>query len=91
MQSSIGDVIPVEMKDSKDGSYSASFVTNHVGELRLLVTINKHQVKKNPYLVNVHRNYRVIDKPNKIVCGEGLRLPWALHLERMEYGLLEMI
>jgi len=34
-------VIPVEMKDNKDGSYSASSVANHVGELRLSATINK--------------------------------------------------
>jgi len=74
-QSSRGDVIPVEIKDNKDGSYSASFVANHVGELRLSVTIKKQHIKGSPYLVNVHRNYYVLDKPNKIVDGGGLQLP----------------
>ena len=77
-ESSRGDVIPVEMKDNKDGSYSASFIANHVGELRLSVTINKRHIKGSPYLVNVHRNYRVMDKPNKIVDGGGLKLPWGI-------------
>ncbi|XP_065915552.1 E3 ubiquitin-protein ligase TRIM71-like [Dysidea avara] len=68
------------MKDNKDGSYSASFIANHVGELRLSVTINKQHIKGSPYLVNVHRNYRPINyramgKPNKIVDGGGLKLP----------------
>ena len=74
-QSSRGEVIPVEMKDNKDGSYSASFIANHVGELRLSVTINKQHIKGSPYLVNVHRNYRAMDKSNKIVDGGGLKHP----------------
>ena len=74
-QSSRGDVIAVEMKDNKDGSYSASLIANHVGELRLSVTINKQHIKGSPYLVNVHRNYRAMDKPNKIVDGGGLKQP----------------
>ncbi|XP_065916038.1 tripartite motif-containing protein 2-like [Dysidea avara] len=74
-QSIRGDVIPVEMKDNKDGSYSASFIANHVGEIRLSVIINKQHIKGSPYLVNVHRNYRAMDKPNKIVDGGGLKHP----------------
>ncbi|XP_065916064.1 tripartite motif-containing protein 2-like [Dysidea avara] len=74
-QSSRGDVIPVETKDNKDGSYSASFIANHVGDLRLSVTINKQHIKGSPYLVNVHRNYRAMDKPNKIVDEGGLKHP----------------
>ena len=74
-ESSRGELIPVEIKDNKDGSYSASFVANHVGELRLSVTINKQHIKGSPYLVNVHRNYCVLDKPNKIVDGGGLKQP----------------
>ena len=41
--------------------------------------------------MNEQRNYCVIDKLNKFVCGEGPRLSLVLHLERMEYGLLEII
>ena len=77
-ESSKGEVIPVEIKDNKDGSYSASFVANHVGELRLSVTINKQHIKGSPYLVNVHRNYHTLDKPNKIVDEGGLKQPWGI-------------
>ena len=43
VQSSKGDVVPVEVKDNNDGSYSASFVTKQVGEAKLSVTIEgKH-------------------------------------------------
>jgi len=38
-QLSRGDITPVEVKDNKDGSYSASFVANQVGEITLSVTI----------------------------------------------------
>lgn len=65
-------MIPVEMKDNKDGSYSATFVAKHMGELRLSVTINKQNIKGSPYLVNVHRNYCSLDKPSNVI---GMKLP----------------
>jgi len=72
VESSRGEVIPVEMKDNKDGSYSATFVAKHMGELRLSVTINKQNIKGSPYLVNVHRNYCSLDKPSNVI---GMKLP----------------
>ena len=44
-QSSSGDITPVKVKDNKDGSYSASFVANQVGEVKLLVTIIGQHIK----------------------------------------------
>ena len=70
-QSSRGDVTPVEVKDNKDGSYSASFVANQVGEVKLSVTIKGQQIKGSPFNVKVHAKYTTIDKPSKVVNGGG--------------------
>ena len=72
-QSSRGDVTPVEVKDNKDGSYSASFVANQVGEVKLSVTIKGQQIKGSPFNVKVQAKYITIDKPSKIV-NEGGRI-----------------
>ena len=75
-QSSRGDVTPVEVKDNKDGSYSASFVANQVGEVKLSVTIKGEQIKGSPFNVKVHRNYTTIGK----VVDEGRKMgaPWGI-------------
>ena len=67
VQSSTGDVAPVEVKDNNDGSYSASFVTKHVGEVKLSVTIEGQHIKGSPYSIMVHRDYRSVDEPIKVV------------------------
>ena len=72
-QSSRGDVTPVEVKDNKDGSYSASFVANQVGEVKLSVTIKGQQIKGSPFNVKVRGKYTTIDKPSKVV-NEGGRM-----------------
>ena len=78
-QSSRGDITPVEVKDNKDGSYSASFVANQVGEVKLSVTIKGQQIKGSPFSVKVHGKYNTIDKPSKVV-NEGRRMgePWGI-------------
>ena len=71
-QPSRGDITPVEIKDNKDGSYSASFVANQIGEVKLLVIIKGQQIKGSPFNVKVHRKYTAI-KPSKVV-DEGGRM-----------------
>ena len=66
-----GDVIPVEVKDNKDGSYSASFVANEVGEVKLSVTIKGQQIKGSPFNVKVHGKYNTIDKSTKVITNDG--------------------
>ena len=82
-QSSRGDVTPVEIKDNKDGSYSASFVANQVGEVKLSVAIKGQQIKGSPFNVKVHGKYTTIDKPSKVV-NEGLRMgrPYGIAFDR---------
>ena len=72
-QSSRGDVTAVEVVDNKDGSYSASFVANQVGEVKLSISIKGQQIKGSPFNVKVHGKYTTIDKPSKVV-NEGERM-----------------
>ena len=72
-------ITPVEVKDNKDGSYSASFVANEVGEVKLSVTIKEQQIKDSPFNVKVRRNYATIDKPSKVVNpDEKMGQPWGI-------------
>ena len=82
-QSSRGDVTPVEVKDNKDGSYSASFVANQGGEVKLLATIKGHQIKGSPFSVKVQAKYSKVCKPSKII-NEGGRMgqPWGIAFGR---------
>ena len=78
-----GDVVPVEVKDNKDGSYSASFVTEQVGEAKLSVTIEGEHIKGSPYSVMVYQDYKSIDKSIKIVnSGGNMGYPWAIAFGR---------
>ena len=90
-QSSSGDVTPVEIKDNKDGSYSASFVANQIGEVKLSVTIKGQQIKGSPFNVKVHGKYTTIDKPSKVV-NEGGRMgkPYGITFGRDGmYGVVD--
>ena len=82
-QSSHGDVTPVEVKDNKDGSYSASFVANQIGEIKLSVTIKGQEIKGSPFSVKVQGEYTTIDKPRKVV-NDGGRIgePWGIAFSR---------
>ena len=83
VQSSRGEVIPVEVKDNNDGSYSASFVTKHVGEVKLSVTIEGQHIKGSPYSIMVCRDYKSVDKPIKVVNdGGNMGYPWAIAFGR---------
>ena len=82
-QSSRGDITPVVVKDNKDGSYSASFVANQVGEVKLSVTIKGQQIKGSPFNVKVRRNYTTIDKPSKVVNpDEKMGQPFGIAFSR---------
>ena len=83
VQSSRGEVVPVEVKDNNDESYSVSFVTKHVGELKLSVTIKGQHIKGSPYSVMVCQDYRSVDKPFKVINdGGNMGSPWAIAFGR---------
>ena len=89
LQSSRG-VVPVEVEDKEDGSYSASFVTEQVGEAKLSVTIEGEHIKgsRRPYNVMVGRDYKNIDKPIKVINDGGNMgsVHGLLHSIGMVYG-----
>ena len=70
VQPRTGDVITVPIKDNQDGSYTASFLANQTGEVKLLITINGKHIKGSPYSVQT-RQYSAINKPSKIVNDGG--------------------
>ena len=79
VQPNRGDVVPVEVKDNKDGSYSASIVTKQVGEAKLSVTVEGEHIKGSPYSVIIYQDYKNIDKPIKVVNdGGSMGYPWAI-------------
>ena len=82
-QSNRGVVTPVEVKDNKDGSYSASFIANQVGEVKLSITIKGQQIKGSPFNIKVHGKYTTIDKPSKVI-NEGGRMgePYGIAFAR---------
>ena len=79
VQSRRGGIVPIEVKDNKDGSYSASFIANQVDEVKLSVTIDGEHINGSPYSAKVCRGYKGIDKPLKTVCNGGnMGSPWAI-------------
>ena len=78
---STGGVIPVAIKDNKDGSYSASFVAKQTGEVKLSVIISGKHIKGSPYSISVQcRDYQLLLKvPSKIVnVGGSMGMPWGI-------------
>ena len=75
-----GAVTPVEVKDNKDHSCSASFVSNQIGEVRLSVTIKGEHIKGSPFNIKVRGKYNAIDKPSKVVNNKVGRMgtPWGI-------------
>jgi len=67
VQQKTGDDIVVLVQDNQDGTYTASFVANQIGEIKLSVCIDDKNIKEGPYIVPVVRQYSALDKPNKII------------------------
>ena len=67
-----------QVRDNDDGSYTASFVPQQVGEVKLSVFVNGEQIKGSPYSVMV-RDYTSVNKPSKIVNNDGnMGQPWGI-------------
>lgn len=73
------DPIPIAIRDNRDGTYCASFVSNEAGEVRLSVIIDGKGIKGSPYNVSVRRNYLTLNIPSKIVDDNGkMGEPWGI-------------
>ena len=82
-QSSEGDITPTQVKDNDDGSYSASFVANQVGDVKLSIAIKGQHIKGSPFNVKVCKKYTTISKPSKVV-NQGWRMgsPFGIAFSR---------
>ena len=60
-----------DVKDNGDGTYTASFVARHIGELKLSVFVNDVQVTKAPFIVTVHKSYLALDKQSTFMMSDG--------------------
>ena len=68
-----------QVKDNHDGSYTASFAPEQVGEVMLLVSINGLKVTENPYTFVVRKTYLAVSKPSNIVDNGGnMGRPWGI-------------
>jgi len=62
-----GNTISVPLRDNQDGSFTASFVASHLGEMKLLIFNNDKHIEGSPFSVLAVRHYCTLDKPSKIV------------------------
>ena len=60
-----------DVKDTSDGTYTASFAARHIGELKLSVFVNSVQVTKRPFIVVVHKSYLALDKQSTLTVSDG--------------------
>ena len=79
-----GKVVHAKVEDNYDGSYKVTFVPQHLGKAKLMVSINGEQVKGSPYDVTVYHDYAYthIEKLNCSVLGGDSKQPWAISIGR---------
>ena len=66
----VNNATQMQIKDNNDGSYMASFVPQHVGEVELSVFVNGQEIKGSPYSVMV-RDYTSVNKPSSMLNYDG--------------------
>ena len=77
LESSSGEVIPAQVQDNNDGSYTASFEVQEVGKAKVLARINGQLI--DPCIVTVNADYPSISKPTKIISNDGkIGCPWGI-------------
>ena len=82
LESNTGEVTSAQVKDNKNGNYTASCVPQRGGEVKISVAINGQQIKGSPYsvmMVQHYTDYTRMDKPSKIVNNDGnMGKPWGI-------------
>jgi len=79
VQSSTGEMTATQVRDNNDGSYIASFVIQQIGEVKVSVCINGHQIhncqlKCTAKLVD----YTAIENPWQEINSLKMHLPWGI-------------
>ena len=81
LECNTGEVRSAQVKDNNNGGYMASLVTQQVGSVKLLMSINGQQIKGSPYslVVQQYVDYTRVGKPSKIVNNDGnMGYPWGI-------------
>ena len=77
LESNSGEMVPAQVQDNNDGSYTASFEAQEVGKAKVLARINGQLI--DPWIVTVNADYPSINKPTKIISNDGkMGYPWGI-------------
>ena len=80
LESDTGEVKHAQVWDNDDGSYTACYVAEQVGNIKLFVSINGQQISEIPYSFAVQSvDYTRVDKSSKMIDNEGsMSRPWGV-------------
>lgn len=72
-------VVEINLIEDDDGTYTGSFIPQHVGQATVSVSIKGQQIRGSPHVVMVGRNYLAIERPIKVINNEGkMGHPWGI-------------
>lgn len=79
IESASGGVTEVKLVEDDNGTYTGSFLPQHVGRAIVSVMLEGQQIRGSPHVVMVGRNYLALDQPNKVVNNEAkMGHPWGI-------------
>ena len=82
-ESSAGDIIPVTVCDRENGTYSADFTVNQIGEVKISAIVEGKHIKESPSRVVVSRNYEKLDRFCEVVDDNGrMGQPWGIAFDK---------
>ena len=66
-----GAVVPGEVEDHEDGTYTISFTPQVASPHQLLITMDGQHIEKSSFYLDVKRNYNTLCNPEQVIncCG----------------------
>ena len=74
-----GAVVPEEVEDHGDGTYTITLIPQTAGPHQLLITMDGQHVQKSPCDLNVRREYSTLCKPELVINCSGGPTDIAIH------------
>ena len=80
LECNAGEVTHAQVWDNNDGSYTASYVAEQAGKVKLLVSINGQQIEGSPYSLTVrYVDYTTVGGSSKTLDNDGrMSRPWGI-------------
>ena len=79
IESGSDSVTEVQLVENDDGTYTGSFLPQHVGQATVSVMLDGQPIRGSPHVVMVGRNYLAIDQPSKVINNEAkMGHPWGI-------------